>query len=65
MLAIHLTCSLGRCEAYLATAHYTLVLVVAKGALVTYSDQSCGADVTVAYWAFAITLVAETSNGYA
>jgi predicted GNAT family acetyltransferase len=49
--------------AYLATADKAFVLVVAKRAFVTDTDEGCGADVTVAYRALAVALVAETTNG--
>jgi hypothetical protein len=49
--------------AYLATADKAFVLVVAKGAFVADTDESCGADVTVAYRTLAVALVAETANG--
>lgn len=51
-----------RCS-YLATADKTLVLVVAKGAFIADADEGCGADVTVAYGALAVALVAETTDG--
>ena len=50
---------------YLATAHYTLVLVIAKGTLVAYSNKRCRPNVTIADRTFAITLVAESSYRYA
>jgi hypothetical protein len=50
---------------YLSTADNTFVLVISKAAFITDSDEGGGANVGVADWAFAITLVAETSNGNA
>lgn len=44
------------------TAHHALVLVVAKGAFVANSDESCWADVAVADGAFAVTFVAEAAD---
>jgi hypothetical protein len=50
---------------YLTTANYAFVLIVAKAALVTDADKSCGADVRVADRTLAVTLVAETTDSYA
>jgi hypothetical protein len=48
---------------YLATADHTLVLVVAEGALVADANERGRANVTVADWAFAVTLVTEAADG--
>lgn len=48
---------------YLATADYTLVLVVTKTALVADSDESRWAHIGIADWTFSVALVAETSDG--
>ena len=50
-------------EAYLATAHDALVLVVAKGAFVADADEGRGAHVAVADGAFAVAFVAEAADG--
>ena len=48
---------------YLATADKAFVVVVSKGAFVANADEGCGADVTVAYRALAVALVAKTADG--
>lgn len=52
-----------RSVSYLATADKAFVLVVSKGAFVANADEGCGADVTVAYRALAVALVAKTADG--
>ena len=48
-----------------AATHNTLVLVVAKAALVADAGESRRSDVAVADGAFSVTFVAETSDCYA
>lgn len=48
---------------YLATAHNTLILIIAERALVTYSNQRSWSNIAVADWAFAIAFVTETADG--
>ena len=53
---------MGRGETHLATAHDTLVLVVAEGALVADAHERCGAHVGVADGTLAVALVAEAAD---
>jgi len=48
-----------------AAADYTLVLVVAEGALVADADEGCRPHIGIADGTFAITFVAETTDCYA
>lgn len=48
-----------------STAHHTFVLIVAKGAFVTYTDKGSWANIAIAYRAFAVAFVAEAANSYA
>jgi hypothetical protein len=48
---------------YLATANNAFVLVVAKGALVTYPDQCGGTHIAVTNRAFPIAFIAKTADG--
>jgi len=52
----------GITDSLTATDH-TLVLVVAKGAFITDADESCGTNVRVTHGAFAVTLVAKSTDG--
>lgn len=47
---------------YLATAYNAFVLIVAKGAFVANPDEGRRSNITIAYRAFTITLVAQTSD---
>jgi hypothetical protein len=51
-------------DAFAAT-YDTLVLIVAEAAFVADADQGRRPDVAIAYGAFAVALVAETSDGNA
>ena len=53
---------MGRGETHLATAHDTLVLVVAEGALVADASESGGPHVGVADGALAVAFVAEPAD---
>lgn len=48
---------------YLTTTYNAFVLVVAKRTLIANADECCWSYIAVADRAFAITLIAETSNG--
>ena len=48
----------GREEAYLSATDNTFILVVAKGAFVTDTDECCRAHVAIADGAFAVTFIA-------
>jgi len=47
----------------LSSAYYTLVLVISKTTFIADAYEGCGSDVGIANRAFAVALVAETSDG--
>lgn len=49
----------------LSATDNTFILVVAKGAFITDTDERCRAHVAIANGAFAVTFVAETTDCYA
>lgn len=58
MLAIYLRYIFQYLRSYLAAAYNALVLVVAKGAFVTYPNKSGRSNITVADGTLSITFVA-------
>ena len=55
----------GPWDAYLSATDNTFILVVAKRAFITDTDECCRAHVAIADGAFAVTFVAETADCYA